>query len=127
MRRTIAIFLLAAGLGGCDMISTLMDGLKNTKAVADDLQHATGTKPDVGFNWKNGTLEVVTVTFPHVYDGKPLGTLAEEVRASVRKEFKQAPENIVLGFSLGSTAAGQTTQAEAMPKSRMLQRPPASA
>jgi hypothetical protein len=111
MRRIIAIILLAAGLGGCDMISLLMDGLKNTAAVEDDLERATGVKPKVGFNWKNGSLELVTVTFPRVYDSKPLSGLAEEVRAAVKKEFKQKPDDIVLGFSL-SAPAGQTAQAD---------------
>jgi hypothetical protein len=34
------------------------------------------------------------------------------VRAAVGKEFRQTPENIVLAFSLGSTAPGRTAQAE---------------
>lgn len=117
MRKIIAILILAAGLGGCDMINTLIDGFKHTKAVGDELERVTGMKPNVGFNWKNGTLEVVTVTFPHVYEGGPLSGLAEEVRAAVRKEFKQTPENIVLGFSLGTSAAGQAAQLERAPLS----------
>jgi hypothetical protein len=58
-------------------------------------------KPNVGFNWNNGRLTSVNVNFPRVYDGKSLTELAAEVRSIVAKEFKQAPENIVLAFSLG--------------------------
>jgi hypothetical protein len=42
----------------------------------------------------------VTVTFPRVYAGKPLGELADTVREVVAKEFKQTPDSIVLAFSL---------------------------
>ena len=59
-------------------------------------------KPQVGFNWNNGRLVSVTVAFPRIYDAKPLRELAETIRASVQKQFKQTPDNIVLAFSLGS-------------------------
>jgi hypothetical protein len=51
------------------------------------------------------------VTFPRLYDTKPVRELAEAVRAAVEKEFSQTPENIVLAFSLGGTAPGRTAQA----------------
>jgi hypothetical protein len=115
MRKILAILVLATGLSGCGLISLLMDGFKHVKAVEEDLEQVTGIKPEVGFHWTNGTLEVVTVTFPRVYDAKPLSELAEEVRAIVRKEFKQKPEKLVLGFSLGSAASGQSAQIEQAP------------
>jgi hypothetical protein len=65
-----------------------------------DLEGATGLKPEVGFNWHNGRFEQVTVTFPRLYAGKPLGELAGTVREVVAKEFKQTPDTIVLAFSL---------------------------
>jgi hypothetical protein len=111
MPRLIVVILLAVGLASCDMISVLMDGLKYSKAVEDDLERATGVKPKVGFNWTNGNLEVVTVTFPRVFDAKPLNELAEDIRAAVKKEFKQTPEEIILGFSLNATTSGRTAQA----------------
>jgi len=42
----------------------------------------------------------VTVTFPHILAGKPLGELADTVREVVVKKFKQTPDTIVLAFSL---------------------------
>jgi hypothetical protein len=112
MHKAIAIIVLAAGLAACDVISTLVDGLKYAKAVQGDLEQVTGLKPEVNFNWHNGRLVLVTVTFPHVYDAKPLRELAEAVRAAVGKEFKQVPENIELAFSLESTNPGRVVQAE---------------
>ena len=113
MRKINTIAFLGFGLAACGMISTLVDGFKYAKAVETDLEQATGLKPGVGFNWNNGRLLAVTVTFPQLLDAKPVRELAETVRAAVGKEFKQTPENIVLAFSLGSTRAGQTAQLQA--------------
>ncbi|WP_020175853.1 hypothetical protein [Methyloferula stellata] len=115
MHKIFAILFLATSLAGCGLISMLMDGFKHVKAVGEDLEQVTGLKPDVGFHWTNGTLEVVTVTFPRVYDAKPLSELSEAVRFAVLKEFKQTPEKLVLGFSLGSAASGQSAQIESAP------------
>jgi len=112
---TISALILAVGLAACGVVSTLVDRFKYAKAIERDLQEATGIKPAVGFNWHNGRLVSVTVTFPRLYDAKPLGELAEAARAVVTKEFKQTPENIVLAFTLGAAAPGRTAQAEQAP------------
>jgi hypothetical protein len=111
MRKTIAVVLLSAGLAACGVVSSLVDGFKYAKAVEDDLQQVTGLKPAVGFNFNNGRLTSVTVSYPSLYDTKPLRELAEATRAAVTKEFKQTPENIVLAFSLGQGAPDTAAQA----------------
>jgi hypothetical protein len=111
VHKAIAIVVLAAGLAACGVVSTLMDGFKYAKAVEADLEEVTGMKPGVGFNWNNGRLVSVTVTFPRLYEAKPLGELAEAARAAVTKEFKQTPQNIVLAFALGAGTPGRTAQA----------------
>ena len=110
MSRIAALLLLAISLTACGVADTLVDGFKHVKAVEDDLAGSTGVRPQVGFNWNNGRLTVVTVSFPKLYDGKPLGELAEMVRRSVTTQFKQAPENIVLAFNLGKAPAGPAAQ-----------------
>jgi hypothetical protein len=99
-RKTVAIVVLAAGLAGCGAADLVTNGFAYTKAVETDLESATGVRPAVGFNWSNGSFRSVTVTFPRVYAGKPLGELADTVREVVARDFKQAPEKIVLGFAL---------------------------
>jgi hypothetical protein len=101
MFRVAAILAVAVSLAACDMISTLIDGYSYAKAVESDLETTTGIKPNVGFSWRNGFLTQVTVTFPRLYDAKPLREVAETVRATVGKEFKQTPEEIVLSFKFG--------------------------
>jgi hypothetical protein len=100
LRRAIAVLVLASGLAGCGAMDLISKGLSYSRAVATDLEHATGVKPEVGFNWRNGSLASVTVTFPRLYMGKPLDELAGTVREVVAKEFKQTPDTIVLAFSL---------------------------
>jgi hypothetical protein len=115
VRKSIAIMIpaltLALGLAACGVVSSLVDGVKYAHAVETDLEATTGIKPAVGFNWNNGRLASVTVAFPGLYDAKPIGELANSVRAAVTREFKQTPDNIVLAFNLGATASGRTAQA----------------
>jgi hypothetical protein len=101
IRKLVAVVALASSLAGCGAVDLISKGLSYSKAVATDLEHATGVKPEIGFNWHNGNLQSVTVTFPKVYVGKPLDELAGTVREVVAKEFKQTPDTIVLGFALG--------------------------
>jgi hypothetical protein len=110
MSRIAALLVVAVSLAGCDVISTLIDGWKYAKAVETDLEASTGMKPDVGFKWTNGQLESVTVTFPRLYDKKPLRELAATVRRAVSSHFRQTPQDIVLGFSLGKLDSGATAQ-----------------
>jgi hypothetical protein len=104
MHKSMAAIVLAAGVAACGVVDTLVDGYKHAKALEADLQELAGMKPAVGFNWSNGRLVTVTVTFPLLYEAKPVGELAEATRAAVVKEFKQTPENI------GAGPPGRTAQ-----------------
>ena len=115
----IAVFLtLAISLAACGVADTLFDGFKHVSAVRNDLAAATGMKPEVGFNWHNGRLNKVTVTFPRLYRDKPLTELAETVRRTVTKEFKQAPDDIVLAFSLGPAPVASNPVRKSEPDAR---------
>jgi hypothetical protein len=105
MSRNAVALLLAFSLAGCDAVGTLTDGFKYKAAVEEDLAKAIGVKPQVGFNWTNGRLALVTVLFPKVYDGEPLSQLAEIVRRAVTTEFKQTPESIELAFLISNRGA----------------------
>jgi hypothetical protein len=109
LARIAALGVLAIGLFGCDVVSTVTNGLKEAEAVENDLQQATGVRPDVGFDWKNGQLVQVTVAFPQLYDGKPIGDLAAAVRKAVATEFEQKPQTILLTFALKPGSEAQTS------------------
>jgi hypothetical protein len=112
MGRAIAVFILAACLVGCGQFGILVDGVKYAKAVEGDLEQITGVKPQVGFNWNNGRLRSVTVTFPRILNASPIIELADKVRAVVVNDFKQKPDTIVLGFALGSWAIFQRSASQ---------------
>ena len=112
-KKTIAALILAATLAGCDAVAVLTDGIKHSNAVADDLEKTTGVKPEVGFSWKNSRLTSVTISFPKLYEDKPLRELAALSRAAVVKEFGQTPKTIQLAFELdaGTIAQAETSRA----------------
>jgi hypothetical protein len=115
MSRIATFLILAISLAACGVANTLVDGFKHAKAVEDDLATSIGMKPQVGFNWVNGRLVAVTVTFPQLYQGKALGELAETVRRSVTAQFQQTPEKIFLAFALGESPAGPAAQSHDPP------------
>lgn len=110
MLRFAAVLVATLALASCDAINTLTDGFKHAGAVADDLERRAGVRPEVGFNWNNGLLLQVTVTFPRIID-KPMGELAGLVRGAVGSNFRQKPEKIVLGFALDEAALGRKAEA----------------
>ena len=112
MLKHAALLALAVGLAACGVVDTLVDGFKHVRAVESELETSVGLKPQVGFNWHNGRLLQVTVTFPQLLEARPLRELADTVRAAVIKEFKQTPENVVLGFSLGKSPPGKAAQVQ---------------
>lgn len=108
MHKTLAIVVLAAALAGCDAVNTVTEGFKHAKAVEADIAEATGVKPNVGFSWNNGKLTSVTVSFPKLYEDKPLRELAALSRGAVAKEFKQTPKTIVLSFAIDPATTADT-------------------
>jgi hypothetical protein len=115
--RIFALGMFAVSLTACDVTNTLTEGSKQARAVESALETSTGVKPNVGFNWQNGKLTSVTIIFPAIPETKPLRELADEVRATVGKEFKDGANNVVLAFSLGKLVP--TTKAEAPAASRL--------
>jgi hypothetical protein len=96
----IATALMLLALAGCDAVNTMTEGFSHAKAVEKDLEGATGVKPSVGFNWRNGSLVQVTVEFPRLIESKSLQDLAAAARESIGREFKQTPQHIVLAFAI---------------------------
>ena len=100
MKRLSALTLIVLMAAGCGVLSTMSEGSEHSQEVADDLGKAIGSKPFVGFNWSNGSLTNVTVTF----DGIPAGRTTEEIatlsRGSIAARFKREPQNIIVSFRL---------------------------
>ena len=102
IRKTISALVLAGSLAGCGASDLISNGFFYSRTVAIDLENATGPRPQVTFEWHNGRFQSVTVTFPQLYDTKPLRDVAEIAREAVVREFEQTPDHILLAFALGS-------------------------
>ena len=97
--RAVIGSLLIGSLAACDAYDSVKEGFAHSQAISTDLEKSLGTKTYVGFNWHNGTLNSVTVTFDGVPKGRTLQEISDVSRAAVLKEFKQTPEQIVIAFS----------------------------
>ena len=100
MNRIFVTVVLALSLCACNAISTFKDGLEQSNAVASDLEKAVGSKPAVGFNWNNGVLNSVNINFQGIPNDRTVNELADMARASVKHQFKQEPDQIVIAFSI---------------------------
>jgi hypothetical protein len=100
VKKLVLIVALGVLLSGCDALNTMSEGLKNSEGVASDLEKSVGSKPFVGFNWNNGSLTNVSVTFEGVPSGKTVQQIATLSRAAIASHFKQPPQKIVISFAL---------------------------
>ena len=98
--RNIGFVLIAAlALAACGSASTITQGFKEATAVENDLQASLDVKTLVGFKWRGGLLTEVTVFFSETPKDKTLEEIEAAAKAAIAKEFKQAPETIVVSFT----------------------------
>lgn len=90
---------LVAALTGCDAVDSLRHGLEHAQAVSAELEQSLGIKPFVGFNWNNGYLTQVSITFESVPANFTPTEIAAISRTAIRQEFDQDPERILVSFA----------------------------
>lgn len=102
MSSKIAALVLAISfvVVSCDAFDSMTDGVGHSQAVSTKLEGSLGLKSHVGFNWNNGSLDSVTVTFEGVPKTPGLAEISSYVRQAVLAEFKQTPKTIVIAFSV---------------------------
>lgn len=103
VRRMICAAVVATGIlsvTGCDTFDTMSNGFEHSQATAAALERTLGRRPLVGFNWRNGSLTRVTVTFDGVPAERTLDQITEQSRAAVQTHFAQRPGEIVVAFTL---------------------------
>jgi hypothetical protein len=98
MRSIILVLVLTAALTGCGAIDTMTEGFKHSEEVAVDLEQSVGSKPFVGFNWSNGLLVDVSISFDGIPSGKSIEQIAQMSKQSVSARFKQSPKHVVISF-----------------------------
>ena len=100
--RVLAMTVLPLALAACGPVDTLKEGFAHSQAVSADLEKSLGLKSFVGFNWSNGELQNVNVTFDGLPSNVPLADIAAKTREAVVAEFKQTPSQVVIAFALKS-------------------------
>ena len=100
--RTLPAYVtsLALLLGACGPIDTMKEGIAHSQAVSAELEKSLGVKSSVGFNWHNGVLTSVNVTFQGIPKNAALADIAEKSKQAVIAEFKQAPKQVVIAFAI---------------------------
>lgn len=100
LRRILPLLLAASMLSSCNVVDTMKEGFAHSNAVSSALEKKLGKKPFVGFNWNNGTLTSVTVSFEGIPANVPLAEIVQQSQAAVAAEFKQVPKQVVVAFAV---------------------------
>lgn len=98
--RAFAAIATMCALTACGMVDTMTDGFKHSKAVSAELDKTLGLKSFVGFNWHNGNLTSVNVTFQGIPANANLTDIADKAKVAVVNEFKQTPKQVVIAFTI---------------------------
>jgi hypothetical protein len=98
--RSFLVLALVAvvALSGCGPIDTMKDGFAQSRAVSADLVKSLGLKSYVRFNFFNGQLASVNVTFDGIPSQKSLVEITEASKEAVSAEFKQTPHELIVSF-----------------------------
>jgi len=97
LRRFIVLATLSTSLGGCNMVNAVKEGIEQSEAAASSIEKQVGVKPDVGFNFQNGSFSAATVVFSSVPSAS-LPELEKISRKAVVSSFKSEPERLVVSF-----------------------------
>ena len=61
--RWFAVLSAVLLLASCDMASQIKDGMAHSAAAADAIEKQVGKRPEIGFNYQNGSFVQATVQF----------------------------------------------------------------
>jgi hypothetical protein len=100
MKSFLTLAFMLVSVSACSAVGAVTDGFKHSDDVATDLEATIGAKPFVGFNWNNGVLTDVNITFDGVPKGKSTEQIISTARNSIGRHFKQAPQQIVISFTI---------------------------
>jgi hypothetical protein len=100
LRKLIIFILLPLLLSACGVLDLLTNDIEHSQAVTVDLEKIIGKKPFVGFNWSNGSLTNISVTFDSIPTTKSSLEIYELAKQSIKTQFKQQPTKITISFAI---------------------------
>ena len=96
----VTVLVATVALSACGAVDTMKDGFAHSQAVSADLEKSLGLKSFVGFNFFNGQLASVSVTFDGIPSQKSLIDITEASKQAVTAEFKQTPRELIVSFKV---------------------------
>lgn len=99
---SLAVLVAASALVACDVASQIKDGLAHSSAASETIEKQVGKKPEIGFNYNNGSFSQATVQFSEA-PAMPLPELEKVVRAALVSEFKDEPAQLIIAFAYPKT------------------------
>jgi hypothetical protein len=106
VRTLVASIASALVLCGCDMASSIKEGMAQSEQAAAAIEKQLGNKPEVGFNYHNGSFTAATVQF-HAVPSVSLAEVEKISRAAVVAAFKKEPDNLVVSFVFQRVVPGR--------------------
>ena len=103
LKSILAGALMVIALAGCDVASSLKEGMEKSSSAAAAIEKRIGQRPEVGFNTFNGALTTVTVQFSKV-PSVSLQELEPIIRQEVKAAFQVEPSNLVIAFVFKNAA-----------------------
>ena len=97
LRRFTVLAALSMSLGGCNVVNEVKEGIAQSEEVAASIEKQVGVKPQVGFNYQNGTFTTATIQFPSLPSAS-LPEVEKISRKAVVASFKNEPEHLVVSF-----------------------------
>ncbi|MGY4517402.1 hypothetical protein ACVWWW_002970 [Lysobacter sp. HA18] len=98
MRTMWGSAVLALALAGCGAVDTMTEGFQHSRDVANDLEKSVGVRPQVGFNWANGSLVNVSVVFDGIPALQSNAQIARLSRESIASRFRQTPKQVTISY-----------------------------
>lgn len=96
--RSVIIICLFIFLSGCGL-GDVKENFIHAEAISKKLENNVGLKPSfVGFNWRNGSLNSVNITFQGLPKSATLAEITTASKQAVLLEFTQVPKEIVVAF-----------------------------
>jgi hypothetical protein len=97
--RHLSAISIALLLAGCGPIDLMKEGFAHSTAVSARLEKTLGVKSFVGFNWSNGSLNSVSVTFQGIPANVALADIMAQSKEAIAAEFRQTPSEVVVAFA----------------------------
>jgi hypothetical protein len=98
--RTLLLGATVSLGSACGVVDDVRQGVDRMGAVSASLERTIGARPQVGFQYHNGALATVSVTYDTLPAGRSLEEIIRVSADAVKAEFKESPKSLIIGFEV---------------------------